>query len=615
MLPTMRIPSPRPLALASLVAFAGGALAAQAAALELARVEVRGIEDATHRNNVLSALSLEQLEGSRRTGLSEGRLSHLMRSAPGEVRRALEPYGYYDTEVEVSSQRQDDRVTVLIEVDQGEPVRVRRRIARINGEATQDPALAPPLVGLEPREGDVLDHRRYEAGKTQINRVLNERGYFDGELVTHQVLVTRASHSAEIELVWESGRRYRMGQGEFSGHVFRPGLLEQLVDWEPGEPYHQRHLMELQASLAELDYFGFVNVQPDPERADDDLWVPITVDLTMAPRNIYSAGVAYGTDSGAGVRAGVERRYVNDRGHKLRAEADVAQFRRSIATNYRIPAFAWLGGWYTFAANLREEDELTSGDTVALPFRTFEVVGSRSGRIGNWNLIASLHLQRDRFEIAGDTRYANLFYPALRAEYARFDDALYPTRGLGFNTTLRTGLDSISDVPFNQLSLGGGWIRGFGERNRILVRGEAGSIDTNQFDNLPPSIRFYAGGDRSVRGYAYREIGPLAYDPGRDRLVVVGGRHLAVASVEYERMFSDTWGGAVFVDAGDAWGGTTTVDPATREVSDSSFNPRVGVGVGMRWRSPVGPVRVDIARGLDDPQSAFQLHINIGTDL
>ncbi|MBS7457130.1 autotransporter assembly complex protein TamA [Coralloluteibacterium stylophorae] len=589
-------------AAAAVLFFAAGAT--PASAVELVGVDVRGIDDATERDNVVNSLSLNKLDEARRRDLRPGRLAYLLRVAPEEVRTALEPYGYYDTEVEIDEQRSGDEVRVVVTVDQGEPVTVTRRIARINGEATEDPALAPPLVNLEPRPGDVLDHRRYEAGKTRINRVMNERGYFDHRLVTHQVLVTRASHSADIELVWESGQRYEMGAAEFNGHVFRPGLLEQLVTWEPGDPYLQRHLLTLNSALVDLDYFGFVDVQPAPERAEPGGQVPIVVDLTMAKRTAYSAGLSYGTDSGAGVRLGMNRRYVNDRGHKLEAEADIAQYRRSIATSYRIPAFAWVNGWWTLAANLREEEDVTTGDTVTIPFRTFEIIGSRNGRIGNWNLVASMHLQRERFEIVDDVRFANLFYPELSAQYARADDRLYPRNGFGFSADVRSGPEFLgSDVAFSQLEVGANWVRGFGERNRVLVRGRIGTTTSDDFDNLPPSMRFYAGGDRSVRGYAYREIGPRVYDPERERDLVIGGKHLAVASVEYERMITESWGGAVFVDAGDAFN------------SRDDFDAKVGVGFGVRWRSPVGPVRVDIGHGLDDPESAFQLHINIGTDL
>lgn len=596
------MPSDRRLPAAALLLVATAA--APVSAVELVGVEVRGIADDTERGNVVNSLSLNKLDEARRRDLRPGRLAYLLRVAPEEVRTALEPYGHYDTEVEIDEQRSGDEVRVVIDVDPGEPVTVNRRIARINGEATEDPALAPPLVNLEPRPGDVLDHRRYEAGKTQINRVMNERGYFDHRLVTHQVLVTRASHSADIELVWESGQRYEMGEAEFNGHVFRPGLLEQLVGWEPGDPYLQRNLLTLNSALVDLDYFGFVDVQPAPDRAEPGGQVPIVVDLTMAKRTAYSTGLSYGTDSGAGVRLGMERRYVNDRGHKFEAEADIAQYRRSIATSYRIPAFAWVNGWWTLAANLREEEDVTTGDTVTIPFRTFEIIGSRNGRIGNWNLVASMHLQRERFEIVDDVRFANLFYPELSAQYARADDRLYPRNGFGFNVDVRSGPEFLgSDVAFSQLELGASWIRGFGERNRVLVRGQLGTTTSDDFDNLPPSMRFYAGGDRSVRGYAYREIGPRVYDPERERDLVIGGKHLAVASVEYERMITESWGGAVFVDAGDAFD------------SREDLDAKVGVGVGVRWRSPVGPVRVDIGHGLDDPESAFQLHINIGTDL
>jgi translocation and assembly module TamA len=116
---------------------------------------------------------------------------------------------------------------------------------------------------------------------------------------------------------------------------------------------------------------------------------------------------------------------------------------------------------------------------------------------------------------------------------------------------------------------------------------------------MPLSLRFFAGGDRSVRGYEWREIGPRIRVDGR--AFALGAKNVTTASVEYERYFNANWGGAVFVDTG------------------SAFNDRpdfrTGVGVGVRWRSPVGPVRIDIGHGLDDPENSFTLHFNIGADL
>ena len=144
------------------------------------------------------------------------------------------------------------------------------------------------------------------------------------------------------------------------------------------------------------------------------------------------------------------------------------------------------------------------------------------------------------------------------------------------------------------------WDRGRDARSRLLVRGELGHPCADApVCALPPSLRFHAGGERSIRGYAWREVGPRIGPEGRR--FAVGARNVTTASVEYERYFTDAWGAAVFVDSGSAF--------------NDSPQWRTGVGIGVRWRSPVGPLRVDIARGLDAPDSPFQLYLSMGAEL
>src|SRR5690606_20729224 len=190
-------------------------------------------------------------------------------------------------------------------------------------------------------------------------------------------------------------------------------------------------------------------------------------------------------------------------------------------------------------------------------------------------------------------------FPQLTLGRTVANDALYPTRGFSWRLLTRGSASALgADVEFLQWQTDAALIRGVGDSNRIILRGTAGSIETpsGSIERIPPSFRFYAGGDRSVRGYGYQELGPRIDDGTR-----IGAKRLLVGSLEWEHMFTPTWGGAVFVDAGDAF--------------DSTFDPSVGVGVGLRWRSPVGPVRVDIARGLDDPERSFRLHLQLGPPL
>ena len=638
-----------PLIAAALCLFASGA----ARAVVVEKVDILGLDEEM-TTNVRVSLSLVDAIGKE---LSGRRLGFLLREADDEAREALEPFGYYSPRIVVERRRgngpavvvddsrtdatspaadtgagvgdagaADDgdaattaatpraaaggdrgKVTVIVRVEPGEPVRVRNADIAIIGEGGQDRYLRRDLDAFVPSPGAIFNHADYEASKIRISRRLTERGYFDADFSSRRVEVTRAEHAADIDLVWTSGDRYDMGPTVFAQdpHIIRDDLLQKLVYWNEGEYYHQGRLDRLRTSLTKLDYFGNIEILPEPDKAVDKR-VPVTVKLTPAKRSIYTAGLSYGTDSGAGVRLGVERRYVNSRGHKALAQLDYAQKRKTLTLQYRIPAFAWLDGWYT--VSLQGYDEQTD----YIDTRRIELVGSRSGQYNDHlNLVASIHALRERwlYEVAdggiGATvepayRYATFTFPSVRAEYVNVDDRLFPRSGVGGSLMLRTGVEGAgSDASFVQLHARATNFRGIGEDSRLILRAEAGYTWTSALLDMPPSLRFYAGGDRSIRGYEWREVGPrIDTEHGR---YAVGAKNVVTASVEFERYFLGDWGAAVFVDSGSAFDGTTP-------------DWRTGVGVGARWRSPVGPLRVDIARGLDRPDSPFTVGLSIGTE-
>ncbi|RNF83916.1 autotransporter assembly complex protein TamA [Montanilutibacter psychrotolerans] len=501
-------------------------------------------------------------------------------------------------------------VVVTITVDRGEPVTVRGFNLAISGEGEQDRYLREDLSLFQPRPGAVFDHTQYEASKTRITRRLAERGYFDADFASRQVQVTRAERAADVDLSWTSGRRYDMGPITFTQEprrIIKADLLDKLVYWEQGSYYHQGKLDRLRDSLARLDYFSGIDIEPRPDAAVDGE-VPVAVTLTPAKRSIYTAGLSYGTDSGAGVRGGVERRYVNQRGHKALAQVDWAQRRKTLTLQYRIPAFAWRDGWYTISAQAADEQ------TDYVDNRRIELVASRSGTINRrLTATASMHALRERWAYAAEDdgdeatpltyRYATFSYPSLRAEYISADDRLQPRNGLGGTLMLRGGIEGAgSDASFAQMHATARWYRGLGANSRLIARGELGHTFTDALVDMPPSLRFFAGGDRSIRGYAWREVGPrITGANGAHGRFALGAKNVVTGSLEYEQYFNSSWGAAAFVDSGSAF--------------DDSPDLRTGVGIGLRWRSPVGPLRIDIARGLDDPDSGFQLYLNIGADL
>ncbi|MGY1426179.1 autotransporter assembly complex protein TamA [Lysobacter sp. A289] len=573
-------------------------------AAKVDKVIVTGLDE-TMTENVRSAVALVDVVGK---DLSGRRLAYLVREAEDQTREALEPFGYYSPTITVERDRGDATSTVTIAVDPGEPVRVRREHVAIEGAGDRDRYLAEDIAAFQPEVGEVFEHPVYEASKTRISRRLGQRGYFDADFASRRVEVTRAEHAADIDLVWTSGPRYDMGVITFEQKpkaILRTSLLDNLVYWETGSYYHQGKLDRLRESLSRLDYFSSVVINPNPDQAVDGQ-VPIDVLLFPAKRSIYSAGLSYGTDSGPGVRLGMERRYVNDRGHKALVQLDYAQRRKTLTTQYRIPAFAWVDGWYTFSAQAADEQ------TDYMDSRRIEFVGSRNGRINNHlNVTASLHALRERWSYLADDdgdastgpeyRYATFTYPSLRAEYIDADSLVFPRDGLAGTLMVRGGLEGVgSDANFSQARATLRWYRGMGDRDRLIVRGELGHTFTDDLVAMPPSLRFFAGGDRSIRGYAWREVGPRV--EGSDgKLYALGAKNVATASVEYEHYFTQSWGAAAFVDSGSAFDGTP--------------DWHTGVGAGVRWRSPVGPVRVDIGHGLDDPDAGFQIYLSIGADL
>ena len=571
-------------------------------AARVSRVDVSGV-DAVMAQNIVQSLSINDETGEE---LGARRLDYLLQQVEPEVRGALEPFGYYAPVIRVSR----DGEVLHVAVEPGAPVTVRRESVRVDGEAINDTPVRDEVAAFRPVAGEILDHAVYEASKTRVSRVLAERGYFDADLATHRVEVTRATQSADIDLLWRSGARYRMGPVSFTqtpNAVVDDTLLRKLVFWTRGVPYHQDRVERLRESLQRLDYFSAIDVAIAPDKAVDRE-VPVEVTLTPAKRSVYTAGLSYGSDSGAGVRLGVDRRYLNRRGHKATAQLDLAQRRKTLTLQYRIPAFAWLDGWYTLALQAADEQ------TDFIDNRRVEFLASRSGQVSRkLEAVAGLHVLRERWAYTAeddgdastppDYRYASFAYPSLDATYTDVDDRLMPRRGFGATAFVRGGrgrAGSDTGLLFAQSHATLNWYHGLGPLSRLIARGELGHTWSDApVGTLPPSLRFHAGGERSIRGYGWREVGPRVGAEGKR--FAVGARNVITASAEYEQYLNDRWGYALFVDSG------------------SAFNTRpdmhTGVGFGVRWRSPVGPVRIDVAHGLNSPDSPFQIYLGLGAEL
>ena len=588
---------------ASALGVAGVAVAApkpvEPAVVPAVVVEIRGVGEA-ERRSILANLDLSAY--ADRKNISRARFERLTALAPAQIKQALETYGYYNASVDTRTAEREGGYRAVFTVDRGEPVRVVARALALqgDGENNTERELRQALARFEPEIGEPFRHPTYEASRRRIERALRRFGYLDARAIEQRVEVSRAENSAKIALRWDTGPRYRLGEVRFEGSQFVPGFLSRYVDFEAGAPYDQVRLVELQQRLAGSDYFEQVTVTPEPEAAKS-LRVPIRVVVVPNKRTLYTGGVFYQTDYGAGVRAAMDRRWVNSRGHTLRAEIELAQKLTSIISEYRIPRPGSAIGSY--AVGLRYRDE----DTEVVKSQSYLLSTSVIAPWGEWTALGSVnYLQSDYVVGATPTdppepvrTTKQVLYPELVLSRVFAEDRIRPREGASLRLTTRAASDGLlSDTAFYQARLEARWIRSLGENARLLLRGEAGATGVDRLADLPPELRFYAGGDRSVRGYGYQSIGErnIEDDP-------IGGKHVLTASVEYERTFRPRFAWAVFADAGDAW-------------SDGSPDPKLGVGVGLRWNSPVGPVRIDIAHGLDeDADRSIEFHLSAGPDL
>jgi len=221
-----------------------------------------------------------------------------------------------------------------------------------------------------------------------------------------------------------------------------------------------------------------------------------------------------------------------------------------------------------------------------------------------------VHALAGNFTVADQQGTTTLLYPEVSLTRKKTDNIDFTRNGYSFTVTARAGGGATT---FEQVVADAKYIHALGDSNRLILRGSLGATQVADFDKLPPELRFFAGGDRSIRGYAYQTIGPLDTS-GK----VIGGKQLAVFSTEFEHYFTPTWGIATFIDTGNSFSGNSLAPstPLGAPPIDGGSKLKIGTGLGLRWRSPVGMVRVDLGTPINDPlHGGVQLHLTIGPDL
>ncbi len=452
-------------------------------------------------DNIRLFLSIEQQKDNAL--LSEGRLRRLHKKALAEITSALQPFGYYRPVVASSLMMvSPERWKASYQVDPGPALRIAQLNISISEPMRSDPEFETLLSKLPLHTGDVFDHLLYEKIKSSLARLAAERGYFNAQFVEHRVEIDLDAYEARVFLKYEGAVRYRFGEVSLQQDVLDEDLLRRYIPFETGSPYTLGELIDFQQALNDSDYFRTVEVSPGQALADSDE-IPVNVSLTPRKRHRFSIGLGYGTDSGARTKFGWQIPRVNTKGHRFDTEIKLSQIGYSLSANYRVPVLNPRTDQMIYSAGVINEKTDTSDSTV----RTVGASLKRSR--GEWRESISLNYQQEDYIIADTSGDSTLLMPGVSWSRTWGDSFIYAIDGLRFDISLRGANDKyVSDTSFFQAQGGIKAINTPIRNNRIIARGSIGSTWTNNFDQLPSSVRFFTGGSQSVRGYAYQITRP-----------------------------------------------------------------------------------------------------------
>jgi translocation and assembly module TamA len=390
----------------------------------------------------------------------------------------------------------------------------------------------------------------------------------------------------------KTGERYYFGAVTFSGASRYPDtFFRRYLAFREGDVFSSAKLTRTRSNLYGADRFKEVFVQADKVKAEDHT-IPVSFELSPSPERRIKTGAGYGTDTGPRFLVQYQDLNVVEKGHEFRADLTISQVLNGIGAAYVVPSGESFRDSTALRASLLRETPITYQSNIAM----IELDRER-GFGDSTQGVAFVRLLEEKFTIGGQTDTSFLVMPGVRLYSQYYDNPIRPQRGYRYGIELR-GTDKFlgSSTGIVQALPAADVLIPLPERLTVLLRSQGGfSLQRQSFDQVPVSLRFFAGGDRSVRGYSYQALGP------RDATGnVVGGKNLLFGSIEVERAIGENWGVAGFYDAGNAFDSFTGLSLVQ------------SAGLGLHYYSRVGPFRLDIAQQLNGPSLARRIHFTMG---
>jgi translocation and assembly module TamA len=564
-------------------------------------------------------LDLERFRGNPR--MDREQLQRLVRDTPEQAKNLLATAGYYTPVVTVRVDTTGAKPVVIVDVEPGQPVTIDKVELELRGF---DPT--PPLAASEPydtealkrswslKTGSVFRQSDWESAKRALLREVVQTRYPRAQLVDTQAVVDPETHKVSLLVVLDSGPELRFGELRIEGLKRYPeDIIRNLDKIRPGDYYSESALQSFQARLQDTGYFASVEVSADmssilneqieagqesqqadaagaaeakPANRGPAPLLPLVVRVTENKQQNVSAGLGFSTNTGN--RAQLNYDNLNVWGTRFKSALTMETKKQAAHANFYFPTTE--RGYNDSAGASFERSDISNEITAVTTI-------SAKRNWGGTNLERSLtfeFLSEDK-TVVGLEQTRSKSLPLTYAITKRsLDSLLFPTKGYVINAQVGGALlPVLTDERFVRVAGKAVYYRPLGEKGELIVRGEMGALGSKEKRGVPAVYLFRAGGDQSVRGYGYQELGVKEGD------ATIGGRYMLTGSAEYQYWFKPKWAIAAFYDAGNA-----------ADTVKAAMTPKSGYGLGGRYKSPVGPINVDVAYG--HAVHKYRLHFSLG---
>jgi translocation and assembly module TamA len=548
------------------------------------------------QNNIRAFLSLTRY--AERDDVTPEIMSRLQRRIVAETRAALEPLGYYEPEVTYETAHEGDNWRVTIQVKPGRPVRLSEVSVSVIGPGEHERAIQEVVELQDLKPGLRLNHGTYEHVKGALLRAAKNDGYLDARLTKNDLIIDRQERRATATIEVDTGKRYSYGTINVAQDVINDESMRRLLRMKEGDPYTLDSLLRTQYVLDDSQYFATVNIETGTVDREA-LTVPVTVNAEPNRRHRFATSLGYGTDTEVRGKFTWDNRRVNTAGHRFKMELLGSSIVKSLGARYVIPVLDVALEKLDFTANIVEEE---LGDTES---QRAEIGSGLTQVLGRWQRVLFVRLSNETTtETNSDRNTAFYVFPGI--SYSTLPSYIVggKVRPYRLYFELRGSPTTLgSDASFVQFRFQGERIFNFAERWHLDLRAELGTtrLDSDrpaaeEILDLPASQRFFAGGDRSVRGFSLNELAPR--DENGDS---IGGKHLATGTIEVVRELPRNFGVAAFYDIGNAF--------------DDFADPQLeySVGLGVRYSIAVASFGIDVAQPISESGRNPRFHLYIST--